>query len=76
MIERPGHPYTQALVDAVPPRGQRKPLGGELPDAASVPAGCRFHPRCAERFEPCDQEDPPLFAAGEPGHEAACLLLR
>ena len=74
VIERPGHPYTQALVDAVPPREQRQPLGGELPDAAAVPPGCRFHPRCPKRFEPCDREDPPLFAAGEPGHEAACLL--
>jgi peptide/nickel transport system ATP-binding protein len=76
VIERPGHPYTQALVDAVPPRKQRTPLGGELPDAADVPPGCRFHPRCPKRFEPCDQVDPPLFGAGEPGHEAACLLLR
>jgi oligopeptide transport system ATP-binding protein len=76
VIERPGHPYTQALVDAVPPRKQREPLGGELPDAANVPTGCRFHPRCPKRFEPCDREDPPLFPAGEPGHEAACLLLK
>ena len=76
VIERPGHPYTKALVEAVPPRKQRTPLGGELPDAANLPTGCRFHPRCPRRFEPCDQEDPPLFGAGEPGHEAACLLLK
>jgi len=76
VIERPQHPYTQALVDAVPPRRQRTPLGGELPDAANPPTGCRFHPRCPKRFEPCDREDPPLFPAGEPTHEAACLLLR
>ena len=76
VIERPRHPYTQALVDAVPPRKQRTALVGELPDAANVPTGCRFHPRCPKRFEPCDREDPPLFPAGEPTHEAACLLLR
>ena len=76
VIERPGHPYTRALVDAVPPRRQREPLGGELPDAANVPPGCRFHPRCPKRFEPCDREDPPLLGGGEPGHDAACLLLR
>jgi oligopeptide/dipeptide ABC transporter ATP-binding protein len=76
VIERPGHPYTQALVDAVPPRKQRHALAGELPVAAAVPSGCRFHPRCPRRFEPCDAEDPPLFPAAEPGHEAACLLLR
>jgi oligopeptide/dipeptide ABC transporter ATP-binding protein len=76
VIERPGHPYTQALVEAVPPRKQRTALGGELPDAAAVPPGCRFHPRCPKRFEPCDSVDPELVAAAEPGHEAACLLLR
>jgi oligopeptide/dipeptide ABC transporter ATP-binding protein len=76
VIERPGHPYTQALVDAVPPRKRRAALAGELPDAAAIPPGCRFHPRCPKRFEPCDRDDPPLFAAGEPAHEAACLLLR
>ena len=75
VIERPGHPYTQALVEAVPPRKQRNALGGELPDPAALPAGCRFHPRCPKRFEPCDRVDPPLIPAGEPAHEAACLLL-
>ncbi len=75
VIERPGHPYTQELFDAVPPRKRRKPLGGKLPDAADIPSGCRFHPRCPKRFEPCDREDPPLFPAGEPAHRAACLLL-
>ena len=50
-------------------------LGGELPDAADLPRGCRFHPRCPKRFEPCDRVDPPLVPAGEPAHEAACLLL-
>jgi oligopeptide/dipeptide ABC transporter ATP-binding protein len=76
VIERPGHPYTQALVEAVPPRKQRSALGGELPDAAAVPPGCRFHPRCPKRFEPCDSVDPVFYPVGEAGHEAACLLLR
>jgi oligopeptide/dipeptide ABC transporter ATP-binding protein len=76
VIEHPRHPYTQALVEAVPPRKQRTALAGELPDAADIPAGCRFHPRCPKRFEPCDREDPSLLPAGEPTHEAACLLLR
>jgi oligopeptide/dipeptide ABC transporter ATP-binding protein len=80
VIERPSHPYTQALVAAVPvPRpgggGRRELLGGELPDAADVPPGCRFHPRCPRRFEPCDQVDPPQFAAPGEAHRAACLLL-
>ena len=46
-----------------------------LPDPAALPTGCRFHPRCPYRFGPCDRVDPPLFPAGEPAHDAACLLL-
>ncbi len=79
VIERPRHPYTQALVDAVPVPaagggGQRELLGGELPDPTNIPPGCRFHPRCPKRFEPCDQIDPPLYDTGGPGQRAACLL--
>ena len=80
VIERPRHPYTQALVAAVPvaraPRERRtEPLSGELPDATSIPPGCRFHPRCPHRFAPCDTDDPSLRAAGGDGHRAACHLL-
>ena len=78
VIERPQHPYTQALVAAVPvPSAEARihePLSGELPDATNVPTGCRFHPRCPRRFEPCDSIDPPLMAAGGEGQLAACLL--
>jgi peptide/nickel transport system ATP-binding protein len=79
VIENPRHPYTQALVAAVPSPGREdgaKLIGGEPPDAAHIPSGCRLHPRCPHRFEPCDSDDPPLFDAGEDGHAAACLLLR
>ncbi len=66
VIEQPRHPYTQALVTAipVPPAGgggKRELLGGELPDATDLPSGCRFHPRCPRRFEPCDRVDPELL---------------
>ena len=69
VIERPQHPYTQALVSAIPVPtpgggGERELLSGELPDATEVPPGCRFHPRCPRRFEPCDRVDPPLIDAG------------
>ena len=79
VIERPKHPYTQALVEAVPiPRagggGTRELLEGELPDPTNVPTGCRFHPRCPRRFEPCDQVDPLLIPAGGKDQLAACLL--
>ncbi len=77
VIERPQHPYTQALVAAVPvPSAEariREPLSGELPDATNVPPGCRFHPRCPRRFEPCDKVDPPLLPTSA-GQLAACLL--
>jgi peptide/nickel transport system ATP-binding protein len=79
VIETPRHPYTQALVAAVPSPGREhgaRLLGGDVPDAAHIPSGCRLHPRCPHRFEPCDSEDPPLFDAGEGEHAAACLLLR
>ena len=79
VIERPKHPYTQALVTAIPVPtpgggGRRELLKGELPDPSDVPTGCRFHPRCPKRFEPCDRIDPELTTVGEAGHRAACLL--
>ena len=79
VIERPQHPYTQALVHAVPvPTAgaavRRVPLKGELPDATNVPPGCRFHPRCPKRFEPCDRVDPSLLTTSGDGQLAACLL--
>lgn len=79
VIERPQHPYTQALVTAIPLAvpgggGRRELLAGELPDPTAVPPGCRFHPRCPRRFEPCDRIDPELLDAGAPGQRAACLL--
>jgi oligopeptide/dipeptide ABC transporter ATP-binding protein len=78
VIERPQHPYTQALVAAVPvPSADariREPLSGELPDATNVPSGCRFHPRCPRRFGPCDSVDPALLATSGDGQLAACLL--
>lgn len=79
VIERPRHPYTQALVDAIPVPSagggdRRELLGGELPDATDIPSGCRFHPRCPRRFEPCDRVDPVLIATGGRNQMAACLL--
>jgi len=78
VIETPRHPYTQALVAAVPSPGRAdgaRLLGGEPPDAAHIPPGCRLHPRCPYRFEPCDTEDPVLYDAGGGEHRAACHLL-
>jgi oligopeptide/dipeptide ABC transporter ATP-binding protein len=79
VIERPQHPYTQALVTAIPVAepgggGERELLKGDLPDPTSIPPGCRFHPRCPKRFEPCDSIDPSLLPAGAKDQLAACLL--
>jgi oligopeptide/dipeptide ABC transporter ATP-binding protein len=79
VIERAAHPYTQALVTAIPQPtpgggGRRELLSGELPDPTRVPPGCRFHPRCPKRFDPCDRTDPPLLPVAGERQLAACLL--
>jgi len=74
------HPYAAALSGAFPrigdPAYRRAPggLGGDPPDPAALPSGCPFHPRCPERFEPCDGQEPGPFPAGD-GRRAACYLL-
>jgi oligopeptide/dipeptide ABC transporter ATP-binding protein len=61
----PRHPYTRALIDAIPhPDGAGhlpRALAGEIPDPAHPPVGCRFHPRCPSAFERCHLESPPLM---------------
>jgi oligopeptide/dipeptide ABC transporter ATP-binding protein len=52
---------------------ERTILVGETPDAAHVPPGCRFHPRCPVAFDRCKVEEPPLFDVGG-GQRAACWL--
>ncbi len=74
----PGHPYTQALLAAVPvpdPRARRTyPMPkGEIPDPIAPPPGCRFHPRCPEAKDICSVEEPKLVAIEE-GHLVACHL--
>ena len=81
VIRSPHNPYTQALVSVSPTpepptpgeRAKRTILVGETPDAAHVPPGCRFHPRCPYAFDRCRVEEPPLFDVGE-GQKAACWL--
>jgi oligopeptide/dipeptide ABC transporter ATP-binding protein len=81
VIRSPHNPYTQALVSVSPTpepptageRAKRTILVGETPDAAHVPPGCRFHPRCPYAFDRCRVDEPPLFDVGD-GHQAACWL--
>jgi len=78
-FDGPLHPYAQALLRSVAGTGQslangRLPtLPGTVPDPACPPAGCRFHPRCAARFAPCDQREPALLASGS-DRRVACFL--
>jgi peptide/nickel transport system ATP-binding protein len=78
LYRRPRHPYTQALLSAVPvpdPDHQRARiiLQGDVPSPLAPPPGCAFHPRCPHAFERCRRETPPLYALGN-GHTAACFL--
>ncbi len=81
LFERPRHPYTEALLSAIPAyRGggagrsrSRIVLEGDVPSSANPPEGCRFHTRCQYAEQMCRQEAPVLAAAdGESDHFAAC----
>ncbi len=79
LYERPVHPYTEALLSAVPipdpdlsARRQQIVLEGDVPSPISPPTGCRFHPRCRYATEVCRTEEPPLTQHGSLGHLAAC----
>jgi peptide/nickel transport system ATP-binding protein len=75
----PHHPYTEALLSAVPSldggRPERIRLSGEIPSAASPPSGCVFHTRCPRRLSSgiCESTEPPL-AEVEPGHQMRCHI--
>ena len=81
IIDRPRHPYTRALISAIPVpdpvserQRQRLVLAGDPPSPLNPPAGCAFHPRCPHAQDRCRATVPPLVAAG-PAREAACLRL-
>jgi len=74
----PTHPYTQALLSAIPipdPERKRKMIGleGEVPSAINIPSGCRFHPRCPNRKDECSEKEPRLIEI-EKDHFVACHL--
>ena len=74
LYAEPLHPYTMALISAVPSlvrRGRRIRLPGEPPDPSKPPPGCKFHPRCPLATELCRVEHPPLREVA-PGRLAAC----
>jgi oligopeptide/dipeptide ABC transporter ATP-binding protein len=81
LYERPQHPYTRALLAAVPEievvrdgPTRKAVIAGEIPSPADPPPGCHFHPRCPHAMPICSAEEPPFFDGG-PDHVAACYLL-
>ncbi len=80
LFSAPKHPYTEALLSAVPKpdprlRAERIVLAGDVADPANPPAGCYFHPRCRYAIEICRQE-PPRLQEVEPGHQTSCHRAR
>jgi len=80
LYEDPQHPYTKALLAAVPipdpeleAKRERVVLGGEVPSPLTPPSGCVFHPRCPIAVDRCSREIPALREV-RPGHWAACIL--
>ncbi|MGI6076348.1 MAG: ABC transporter ATP-binding protein [Pyramidobacter sp.] len=76
LFNKPLHPYTQALLSAVPiasvgPKKQRIILEGDVPSPVNPPKGCRFAGRCVQHQEICLHDTPPLVEV-EPGHFVAC----
>lgn len=78
LFSKPFHPYTQALLSAIPipdPEKKRKTvdLEGEVSSAINIPAGCRFHPRCPKQMKVCTEKEPELVEI-ETDHFVACHL--
>jgi peptide/nickel transport system ATP-binding protein len=75
----PSHPYTEALISSIPVpdptvKGGHIRLEGEMPSAANIPSGCRFHTRCPRKIGAiCEQQEPPWREAGE-GHRIRCHI--
>ncbi len=77
IFKEPRHPYTQALLNAIPKIGSREPLyavPGQPPDLANLPGGCSFHPRCPSAWDRC-REETPIDIALTNGHRGRCWLL-
>ena len=78
IYENPKHPYTQALISAVPepdPKKKKKKIipQGEVPNPINPPSGCRFHPRCYKVMDICSKKEP-HFVEVEDEHKVSCFL--
>lgn len=76
LINNPAHPYTRALLRAVPnletPLSEMRPIDGSSPDPVDVPSGCSYHPRCPLATEQCRSVDPPYHDVSD-DHQTACF---
>ena len=76
VIHSPFHPYTAGLMRSIPRIGRTgtrlAQIDGAMPRLDAIPSGCAFHPRCPQRFAPCERQRPPLFRIGD--RLAACWL--
>ncbi|ETX06317.1 ABC transporter ATP-binding protein [Candidatus Entotheonella palauensis] len=79
IFESPSHPYTQALLGAIPVLGEKverlQSVDGEPPNPLNLPDGCPFHPRCASAMEICTSGDAPPTFRLNPEHHVRCWLL-
>jgi len=79
LYQNPLHPYSEALLSAVPKpeagarKRRRTIIRGDVPSPINPPAGCRFHTRCPKVMDVCRRQVPPLLEAA-PGHQVACFL--
>ncbi|WP_042264376.1 ABC transporter ATP-binding protein [Paraburkholderia heleia] len=78
LFERPSHPYTRALLNALPAHARRagrlEPIAGAPPDLGAPPPGCRFHPRCAHAVPACAGDQPPFISIAAE-HTSACIRI-
>jgi oligopeptide/dipeptide ABC transporter ATP-binding protein len=78
VFREPLHPYTACLLRSIPridretDRGRLPAIEGTVPNPSEFPAGCRFHPRCPRRFEPCDKREPGNYRVGH--RQVRCFL--
>ncbi len=77
LFKDPRHPYTRGLLDSIPRVNEKREslhvIEGTVPNPASFPAGCRFHPRCKLRETICSEEEPPLVSFGS-GRRVSCWV--
>jgi peptide/nickel transport system ATP-binding protein/oligopeptide transport system ATP-binding protein len=76
VLRNPQHPYTRGLLTCMPDvhaARRIRPIPGSVPALGAFPSGCRFHPRCTERIDPCYTTPPPIERVG-PGHCVRCHL--